>query len=56
MKIELHVNGKLNVRLFPETTIEQTVLREMAGAAEKGRAVSLHTADDNETVIVSVEQ
>lgn len=59
MKVELHINGRLNIELTPETDIERTVLAVMLSSAEKGKSVKLEQeegAGELETVIVSVEK
>lgn len=45
MQIELHINGKLQVELRPETPIESLVLAEMLDGAAKGKAVTLTTGE-----------
>lgn len=44
MKVELHINGRYEVELHPETEIERAVLKEMAARHEKGQPVSLLAA------------
>jgi hypothetical protein len=55
MKVELHINGTVNVILIPETAIEATVVRDMVDGADKGKAVRI-TSGDIEGMIVSVEK
>ena len=51
MKVELHVNGSLQVWLKPETELERAILAEMHESATKGRAIKLDaTAAPGETV------
>jgi hypothetical protein len=56
MKVELHINGGLNVLLMPETEIERVVLSAMLTNADKGQAVKLKGRGDGETVVVEVEK
>ena len=60
MKVELHINGRLNIELTPETTIEKTVLAEIIEHATKGKAVRIDasTRDNSGTtsMTVSVEK
>jgi hypothetical protein len=60
MKVELHINGRLNIELTPETSIERTVLGEILEHAVKGKAVRITSghsgeAAEGQTVVVSVE-
>jgi hypothetical protein len=41
MKVELHINGKLNIILVPEDDYDEIILKGMLEAAEKGKALSL---------------
>jgi hypothetical protein len=43
MKVELHINGRYEIELRPETDIERAVVKEMAARAEKGQPVTLST-------------
>lgn len=43
MKVELHVNGSLQVWLKPETELERAILSEMHESATKGRAIKFDT-------------
>lgn len=54
MKIELHINGHMQVEMTPETAIEAVVLRAMLAGAEKGQVVTLAGTDD--AIVVSVEK
>jgi hypothetical protein len=54
MKVELHINGTLNLILKPETNLESTLVREMIDGAAKGKAVRI--AESPEAMIVSVEK
>ena len=55
MKVELHINGKLNIILIPEDKIDHDVLSEMLASAEKGRAITL-TSSGEGGGIVGVEK
>lgn len=54
MKIELHINGRVNVDLTPETEIEKVVVSEMQEAASKGKAVKIESVGG--AMRVSVEK
>ena len=54
MKVELHINGSLQVQLIPETPTETLVLNEMRERAGKGKAAKL--GGDEQCTVVSVEQ
>lgn len=57
MKVELHINGRLNIELMPETEIEKLVLHEMLTHAGKGKAVRMESGTAAaESVYVSVEK
>ena len=58
MKVELHINGKLNIILIPEDKIDHDVLSEMLASAEKGRVVSLISSEKDGAVcgIVGIEK
>jgi hypothetical protein len=58
MRVELHVNGAVQVILIPETPIDNMVLFQMQDSAKKGRAVKLEALVDGPNVgsaTVSVE-
>ena len=54
MKVELHINGRLNVELVPETPIEKMVLSEMHEAAARWQSVKIEGS--GESILVSVEK
>ena len=43
MKVEIHLNGRLNIELTPETPLERAVVEEMLAHAEKGKAVRMES-------------
>lgn len=55
MKVSLHVNGSLVIRLEPESDIERHIAAEMVAAAAKGRLIRLSAATDD-ALEVAVEQ
>jgi hypothetical protein len=58
MKVELHINGKLNIILIPEDSYDHNLLEGMIEASEKGKAVSLIREDKDGSFrgIVGVEK
>lgn len=58
MKIELQINGRLNIELTPETEIERAVLKEMLAGATKGKPVRIEPDGDESTgaLVVSMEK
>ena len=57
MKFDLLINGKLQLRLTPETPIEQLVLAEMMARSSKGQGITLKPAEGSEwPAVFSVEQ
>jgi len=58
MRVELHINGRLNIELTPETDIERAILAEMLASAGKGKAVKLEEAVGTTvgTAVVGVEK
>jgi len=56
MKVEIHINGALQVILTPETAVEKLVLEQMQESSGKGGAVKLASwVPDKSSVVVSVE-
>jgi hypothetical protein len=53
--IEIHLNGKIQIELRPETPIESLVLSEMLEGAAKGKAVTLTSGGDGR-YLVAVEK
>lgn len=56
MKVSLHINGKLVIRLEPENEIEALITEKMLGAAEKGQPVQLSTHVDGDCIEIAVSQ
>lgn len=61
MKVELHINGRLNIELTPETALEKAVLAEMLAHSEKGKVASIAAkvepfTDGTVTAVVSIEK
>lgn len=56
MKVELHINGSLNILLTPETDIEKAILGEMAKGTSKGKVVKMSMDPDTLVVTVSVDK
>lgn len=54
MKVEIHLNGCMNIELKPEDEIQSLVLARMAEGAKSGKKVTLEAKDDR--VVVSVEK
>ena len=40
MKIELHINGRYEIELSPESELERVMLGEMSERADKGQPIS----------------
>ena len=56
MKVEIHINGALQVILTPDTAVEKLVLEQMQESSGKGGAVKLASwVADKSSVVVSVE-
>lgn len=49
MLVELHVNGKLELQLTPETDIERAFISTMFVAADKGVALKMSMLPDSGT-------
>ena len=47
MKIELHINGRYEIELAPESELERVMLAEMAERANKGQPISFASANEN---------
>lgn len=54
MKVELNINGRIAIRLTPETEIERVVLKEAHMKADKGAAIRFVT-NGVDGYVVSVE-
>jgi hypothetical protein len=55
MKIELHINGRYEIVLSPETEIERVILSEISERADKGQSVSF-TVHENNRCRIGVDQ
>ena len=47
MKIELHINGRYEIELAPESDLERIMLAEMSKRANKGQPISFALAKEN---------
>src|SRR5438128_67832 len=47
MKIELHINGRYEIELSPESEIERLILLEISDRAGKGQSLSFAADQDN---------
>ena len=47
MKIELHINGRYEIELSPESAVEQVILSEISERVDKGQLVSFTTHENN---------
>ena len=58
MKVAIHINGRNQLQLKPETAMERALLSEMLTAASKGKSVTLQPLSFTEVdgAVVSVEK
>ena len=57
MKFDLLINGSLQLRVTPETPIEQLVLSEMLARSGKGQGITLDRSPSDEwPAVFSVEK
>jgi len=47
MRIELHINGRYEIELAPESELERVMLAEMADRANKGQPIFFAQAKEN---------
>lgn len=55
MKVSLHINGKLVIRLEPENEIEALIVSKMRVASDKGQAFEISSNADG-AIEVAVSQ
>jgi hypothetical protein len=56
VKTELHINGRYEIELCPESEMERLMLAEMSDRANKGQPITFAPAKENRGCRVGVDK
>lgn len=56
MKVELHLNGSIQIEMYPENEIERVTLMEMLARTTRGQSAKFESIPDSDGARLSVEK